>query len=75
MKKVTDKLTHLNPDLSRVAVEAIVESQFKFVRHVMKQGEFKSVRLRYLGIFGVKKGRLAYFKQKNNESTNQDTTV
>lgn len=75
MKKVIEKLKPSYPELSKVTIEAIVDSQFKFVRHIMKQGEFKSIRLRYLGIFGVKKGRLDYFKNKRDESTEQDTTV
>ena len=75
MKKVIDILASKHKELPRVTIETIVNSQFQFVRSIMKQGDFKSIRLRYLGIFGVKKGRLAYFKNKRNESTEQDTTV
>jgi nucleoid DNA-binding protein len=74
MKKVIEQLMKSNQDLSKVAIEAIVDSQFKFVRETMKQGEFKSVRLRYLGIFGVKQGRLNYINENMRKSEQNRAT-
>lgn len=38
-------------------VEAIVRSQFKFVKLIIEKGECESIRLKYLGIFGVTRWR------------------
>lgn len=45
--------------------EEIANSQFKYVSHVMKEGNFDSVRLPYLGIFKVKPYRLKKVKERN----------
>ena len=43
-------------------VEQIVKSQFRFIKNVIEDGDFKSVRLKHLGLFTVKKNRLKYYK-------------
>lgn len=45
---------NLDPEI----VERIIRSEFQFVKDTMEQGEFESVRLHHLGVFGVKKKRL-----------------
>ena len=39
-------------------IEKVVRSQFKFLMNQMKEGKYQNVRLHYLGVFGVKPGRL-----------------
>jgi nucleoid DNA-binding protein len=51
-------------------VEDIVYHQFKFVAHIMKLGNFESIRLPYFGKFHAKGTRIAYLnelKRKKNE--------
>ena len=48
--------------LSVLEVEQIVKSQFRFVKETIEAGDFKSVRLKHLGLFTVKKNRLNYYK-------------
>lgn len=43
---------------SLAEVEAIVDSQFQFLKYHMERGEFSTVRLPYLGKFHVKLRRL-----------------
>lgn len=40
-------------NLRIVDVEAIINSQFKFIYKVMREGNMESVRVKYLGLFGV----------------------
>jgi nucleoid DNA-binding protein len=47
-------------------IEEAVYYQFKYVAKTIKQGEFQSVRLPYLGKFHVLPGRL---KHLNNEGS------
>lgn len=54
-------------DLPAIAVETMIRSQFKTVTNIMKEGEYKSIRLEGLGIFAVKPGRLDYYKHNKKE--------
>jgi len=49
-------------NLTAFEVEQIVKSQFSFIKNVIEEGDFKSVRLKHLGLFTVKKNRLKYYK-------------
>lgn len=44
-------------NVPQALVEAIIKSQFKFVKQIIEKGECESIRLKYLGIFGVTKYR------------------
>ena len=46
-------------------VEAIVNSQFKYVTKVMSEGNFEAVRLPYFGKFHSKKERRDILNNKN----------
>tara|TARA_R100001244_G_C5102368_1_gene119130 strand:+ start:263 stop:496 length:234 start_codon:yes stop_codon:yes gene_type:complete len=63
--------------ISVFEVEQIIKSQFSFVKNVIEQGDFKSVRLKHLGLFTVKKNRLKYYKdggrrKEGSESESED---
>jgi nucleoid DNA-binding protein len=51
-------------------VEKVLDSQFKFVKEVMAQGEknkpetFKTIQLTHLGKFAVRKRKIEYYKRK-----------
>jgi len=51
-------------------VEKVVNSQFKFVKDVMANGEknrpdtFKTIQLTHLGKFAVRKSKIEYYKRK-----------
>lgn len=48
----------LNNNIPKVIIEQIIDSEFRFLRHIIEKGDFHSVRMEGLGIFGVKPGRL-----------------
>lgn len=52
---------------SMAEVEAIVDSQFQYLKYQMERGEFSTIRLPYLGKFHVKLRRL----QKINNASIQ----
>lgn len=54
-------------DIPEWQVEKAVYHQFKFVKKIMKKGEFESVRLPRFGKFHVNKNRLKQIKQRENE--------
>jgi len=49
-------------------IEEIVYYQFKYTANIIREGNFESVRLPYLGKFHVKKGRLKHLNEKSNRS-------
>ena len=61
MEEIVKKLAK-KYGLSTFEVEHIVKTQFRFVKQTIEQGDFKSVRLKHLGLFTVKKNRLNYYK-------------
>ena len=53
-------------------VDDIVDSQFKYVVKIMKEGNFDAIRLPYFGRFSAKKGRIECvnkLKKKSDGST------
>ena len=65
MKEIQDYIEILAKEykLPSHVVEKIFTSQFKFVAETMKEGNFDSVRLQYLGVFGVKPARLRHIEE------------
>jgi len=49
-------------DLPIQKIEEAVYYQFKYVHNVMKEGNFESIRLPYLGKFHVLESRLKYLQ-------------
>tara|TARA_R110002012_G_scaffold162751_1_gene325101 strand:- start:220 stop:426 length:207 start_codon:yes stop_codon:yes gene_type:complete len=48
--------------LSEFKIELIVKSQFGLLKEIIEDNDFKSIRLKHLGIFAVKKNRFKYYK-------------
>ena len=46
-------------------IEKVVRHPYKYQLGVMKNGELRPFRHPFLGVFGVKPGRLKYIKDKN----------
>lgn len=64
-KSIIQKLaSKYNLPISKV--EEAVYYQFKFTSQVIRDGEFKAVRLPYLGKFHVKPGRLKHLNERPN---------
>lgn len=64
-KSIIQKLaSKYNLPISKV--EEAVYYQFKFTSQVIRAGEFKAVRLPYLGKFHVKPGRLKHLNERPN---------
>lgn len=62
-KSIIQKLaSKYNLPISKV--EEAVYYQFKFTSQVIRAGEFKAVRLPYLGKFHVKPGRLKHLNER-----------
>lgn len=53
------------------SVHNIINSQFKFVSKIIKDGKFKSIRLPYFGKFDVNKNRLKHIKEKSGSTNNK----
>ena len=49
-------------NLSEFKIELIVKSQFGLLKEVIEDNDFKSIRLKHLGMFTVKKNRFKYYK-------------
>ncbi len=69
MDKIIKKLSK-KYNISEFRAELIVKSQFKLLRESVESGNFKSVRLKHLGIFTVKKNRFKYYKNGRKEKAN-----
>tara|TARA_R100000278_G_C5450958_1_gene157391 strand:+ start:825 stop:1028 length:204 start_codon:yes stop_codon:yes gene_type:complete len=48
--------------ISEFKTELIVKSQFSLLKKAIEEGDFKSIRLKHLGLFTVKKNRFKYYK-------------
>lgn len=57
-------------DLDEDVIEKIIRSEMEFVSCTMGAGEFQSVRLHYLGCFGVKPNRLKQLEHMNDTKEN-----
>jgi|TARA_R100001443_G_scaffold47218_1_gene59886 nucleoid DNA-binding protein len=66
-KKIIIQILATKYNLSLKKVENIVNSQFKFVEKIMKQGNFDSVRLPYFGKFSVNPNRIKHITKLNEK--------
>ena len=48
--------------ISEFKADLIIKSQFKLLKETISSGDFKSLRLKHLGMFTVKKNRFKYYK-------------
>tara|TARA_R110000803_G_scaffold23388_5_gene57504 strand:+ start:1443 stop:1661 length:219 start_codon:yes stop_codon:yes gene_type:complete len=55
-------------DLPLNKIESIINHQFKYVVKIMKQGDFKTIRLPYFGKFSVNPKRVEHINKLKNES-------
>jgi|TARA_X000001388_G_C2194051_1_gene108673 nucleoid DNA-binding protein len=60
MDKIIKKLSK-KYNISEFKTELIVKSQFGLLKKAIESGDFKSIRLKHLGIFTVKKNRFNYY--------------
>ena len=61
LKKIISKVAS-DLGIPRLLVDHVFNYEMKYVRQIMDSGTNESVRLKYLGIFGVKAKRLMYDK-------------
>ena len=66
MEKIIKKLAK-RYNLSAFEIEEIIKSQFRFLKETVEEGEFKSLRIKHLGLFTVKKNRFKYYKNGRRE--------
>ena len=64
MDKIIEELC-IKYNLPRSIIDKIVRDQFKYTAAVMASGSFRPVRLPYLGVFGVKPGRLEKLNKRD----------
>ncbi len=51
-------------NLPKNVIISICRSEFEYVNKVMEEGRFESIRLMYLGIFGISKYRMKYIPEE-----------
>mgnify|MGYP003660604413 FL=1 len=68
MDKIIKKLAK-KYNISEFKTNLIVKSQFGLLKKAVEKGDFKSVRLKHLGMFTVKKNRFKYYKNGKREQT------
>ena len=61
MDKIVKKLAK-KYNISEFKTELIIKAQFGLLKDAIESGNFKSIRLKHLGIFTVKKNRFSYYK-------------
>tara|TARA_Y100000004_G_C8777418_1_gene353430 strand:- start:342 stop:548 length:207 start_codon:yes stop_codon:yes gene_type:complete len=54
---------------SEFKIDLIVKSQFGILRESIENGDFKSTRLKHLGLFTVKKNRFKFYKNGRKENS------
>jgi nucleoid DNA-binding protein len=54
-------------DLPLSKIESIINYQFKYVTKIMKEGNFKTIRLPYFGKFSVNSNRVKHINKLKNE--------
>ena len=67
-KKIIIQILATKYNLPLQKVEDIVNSQFKFVEKIMKEGNFESIRLPYFGKFSVNPKRVEHINKLKDES-------
>lgn len=68
-RSIKDIVIHelwLETRISKVIIEEIIMSQFKFIKYTAMP-RYKNIWLQYFGLFGIKPGRLLHFSR--NEKT------
>ena len=58
--------TKYNLPISKI--EEIVNYQFKFIKNIMKSGNFETARLPYFGKFSAKKERIRHINKLKDET-------
>ena len=66
-KKVIIQILATKYNLSLKKVEDIVNSQFKFVDKIMREGNFDGIRLPYFGKFSVNPNRVKHINKLKSE--------
>ena len=66
MDKIIKKLAK-KYKFSEFKTDLIVKSQFGLLKKIIEKGEFKSARLKHLGMFTVKKNRFKYYKNERRK--------
>lgn len=66
MEKILEELS-IKHNMPKHLIEKIVLSPFKYTVQIMAEGDFIPVRHPFLGVFGVKPGRLEKLNKKNDE--------
>ncbi len=59
-RKVQEQLKSEGKEVDLKTIEKVFRFQFDFVRKTIEDGDWYAIRLKYLGIFGVKTGRVKY---------------
>ena len=67
MDKLIKKLAK-KYNISEFKIDLIVKSQFGLLKDTISEGDFKSVRLKHLGMFTVKKNRFKYYKDDRKKT-------
>lgn len=70
MERVIKDLS-LRRALPVIIVEQVLKSIPRFIREVVKQGEFKSIRIKGLGIWAVKPGRKVLLDEDKRKRYNR----
>ncbi len=68
MDKIIKKLAK-KYNISEFNIDLIVKSQFGLLKDTISSGKFKSVRLKHVGMFTVKKNRFKYYKNDRQKTT------
>ena len=71
-KKILIQILATKYNLPLRKVEGIINSQFKFVEKIMKEGKFDSVRLPYFGKFCVNPNRVKYITELKKKKQKDD---
>ena len=61
------KKTAQEHNISEIKAEIVILSQFKFIRNVMEEGEYKSIRLMHLGKFVASKKRVKQLEERRKK--------
>tara|TARA_R110000823_G_scaffold203591_3_gene334649 strand:+ start:239 stop:469 length:231 start_codon:yes stop_codon:yes gene_type:complete len=71
-KKEIIELLAYKYDLSEEEIEMIVDHQFKFIAKVIKEGDFNTVRIPYLGKFIVNEKRVEHINRLKRIKDNKN---
>jgi len=66
-RKIIIQILATKYNLPLKKVEDIINSQFKFVEKIMKEGDFDSIRLPYFGKFSVHPNRVKHINRLKNK--------